>query len=59
LTDRWWAAIDYQSGKSSFGALGIGAAHSLTPEISVLVGFVDLRAPGSDDMLTVQVDINF
>jgi hypothetical protein len=59
LSDRWWAAVDYQSGRSSFGALGVGAAYSFAPNVSVLLGFVDLRAAGSDDMITTQVDVNF
>jgi hypothetical protein len=58
-SDRWWMAADFQSGKSGFGALGVGAAYAFTPDISLLIGFVDLRAPGGDDMVTTQLDINF
>jgi hypothetical protein len=59
LNDRWWVAADYQSGKSAFGALSVGAAYTVAPNASVILGFVDLRAPGSDDMITTQVDVNF
>lgn len=59
LNDRWWVAVDYQGGESSFGALSAGAAYTLAPGASVIVGFVDLRAPGSDDMVTTQVDLEF
>jgi hypothetical protein len=59
LNDRWWAAVDYQSGESSFGALSAGTAYAFAPDASLLIGFVDMKAPGSDDLVTVQLDLNF
>ncbi len=56
---KWWGAVDYQSGKNAFGALGMGVAYSFAPNVSVLVGQVWYSAPGVRDTLTTQVDINF
>ncbi|MEN6566385.1 MAG: hypothetical protein ABFC57_08790 [Veillonellales bacterium] len=31
LNDKWWAAVDYQSGKSSLGALSFGVSYNFAP----------------------------
>ena len=56
LSDKWWAAIDYQSGDSAFGAFSFGVAYTLRPGLSVLVGWDWYNADDSEDTLTVQLD---
>jgi hypothetical protein len=59
ISDKLWLAVDYQSGKNSYGALSFGAAYSVAPNASFIVGY-DIY---SDDKaykptLTVQIDMN-
>jgi hypothetical protein len=58
ISDKLWAAVDYQSGKSGLGALSFGFAWSFTPNISLLVGYDVFNAKGSADTFTTQLDIN-
>jgi hypothetical protein len=59
IADRWWAAVDYQGGESSFGATSFGVSYSFTPDVGVILGFVDFHDSALDDSITTQVDINF
>lgn len=56
LGERWWAAVDYQSGDSAFGALSAGVAYTIRPGLSLLVGWDWYNADGAEDTLTVQLD---
>lgn len=59
LSDRWWGAIDYQSGKSGFGALSAGISYRFTPKTSLILGYDWYNASELSDTLTVQLDIDF
>ncbi|MHB0998655.1 MAG: hypothetical protein ACYC27_05360 [Armatimonadota bacterium] len=59
LTDKIWAAIDYQSGKSAFGALSAGVAYNFTKNTSVILGYDWYNDSNLSDTLTVQLDMNF
>jgi hypothetical protein len=59
LTEKWWAAIDYASGDSGFGALSPGVAYSFAQNTSVLFGYSFYNRSAFDDTITIQVDINF
>ena len=59
LSERWWAAIDYASGDSGFGAISPGIAYTFAPNTSVLFGYNFYNTGALDDTVTVQVDINF
>jgi len=59
LSEKWWGAVDFQGGDSAFGATGIGAAYALTPDIGVLIGFVDFHDSALDDTITTQLDVTF
>ena len=38
ISDKLWLAVDYQSGKSSYGALSFGAAWNFSSNVSVILG---------------------
>lgn len=59
LTDKIWAAVDYQSGKSAFGALSAGIAYSFTKSTSLIAGYDWYNDSSLDDTLTIQMDMNF
>jgi hypothetical protein len=59
LSDKLWVAVDYQSGKSGYGALSFGASYAITPDASFILGY-DLW---NDNIfykptVTFQVDMN-
>lgn len=59
LTDKIWAAVDYQSGKSAFGALSAGVAYNFTKNTSLIVGYDWYNDSSLNDTLTLQMDMNF
>ena len=59
LSDKWWVGVDYQGGKSSLGALSVGAAYNFSPNTSVLVGYQFYNNKDFKNTFTVQLDINF
>ena len=61
ISDKLWAAVDYQGGDSSMGALSFGASWSFASNTSVIFGYDiynNAKAAGADTY-TVQLDINF
>lgn len=59
ISDKLWAAVDYQGGKNALGALNFGVAWSFTPNISVIVGYDIFNAKNTANTFTTQLDINF
>lgn len=59
LNDKWWVGVDYQGGKSSLGALSVGAAYNFTPNVSLLVGYSFYNNQDYKNTITTQIDINF
>ncbi|MHB1458065.1 MAG: hypothetical protein ACYC0V_14240, partial [Armatimonadota bacterium] len=59
LNDKVWAAVDYQSGKSAFGALSAGVAYNFTKTTSLIVGYDWYNDSNLADTFTAQLDINF
>ncbi|GAB7026713.1 hypothetical protein [Geotalea toluenoxydans] len=59
ISDKLWAAVDYQGGKSSLGALNFGVAWCFTPKISLILGYDIYNAKNTADTFTTQLDINF
>jgi hypothetical protein len=57
ISDNLWLAIDYQSGKSGFGAFSYGFAWSFSKNVSVIFARDEFNAdiPGA---FTMQLDIN-
>jgi len=61
ISDKLWAAVDYQGGDSAMGALSFGASWAFSPNTSVLLGY-DLYNNGKiagKDTYTLQLDLNF
>jgi hypothetical protein len=60
ISDRLWAAVDYQSGDNGVGALSFGVAWYFTPKVSLLVGYdiYNDNAIAGSDTFTIQWDIN-
>lgn len=61
ISDKLWAAVDYQGGNSSLGALSFGASWAFAPNTSVIFGYDsynNAKVAGADTV-TVQLDINF
>jgi hypothetical protein len=61
ISDKLWAAVDYQGGDSSLGALSFGLSWAVSPNTSLILGYdiynnQDLA--GIANTATVQVDIN-
>jgi hypothetical protein len=59
LSKRWWGAVDYASGDSTFGAVSPGVAYTFSPNTSVILGYDFYNNSDFTDTITVQVDINF
>src|SRR3989339_128741 len=62
VSDKVWAAIDYASGKSSYGTLSFGASYAFAPNTSVIFGYViynNQNLAGINNQFTTQLDINF
>lgn len=59
INPKLWAAVDYASGDSGFGALSPGVAWSFAENTSVLFGYDFYNNNAFDDTITIQVDVNF
>ncbi|MCM2264086.1 MAG: hypothetical protein NDI73_02730 [Desulfuromonadales bacterium] len=61
ISDKLWAAVDYQGGDNSFGALSFGVAWAFSPNVSVIVGYdiYNEDQTGGENTYTTQLDINF
>ena len=59
ISNRLWLAIDYQEGKSLYGALSFGAAWKVYPEFSILFGYMIFNEPFYQPTFTVQFDVDF
>ena len=61
VSDKLWAAVDYQGGDSSLGAFSFGASWAFAPNTSVIFGYNiynNAKVAGADTF-TIQLDINF
>jgi len=67
LSDKFWAAVDYQGGSNSWSAVSFGVSYALSDNASFIVGYdifleKDLNNDGVDDnydTMTFQLDVNF
>lgn len=62
ISDKLWAAVDYQGGNNGVGALSLGASWLFAENVSVIFGYVmpnDKDAFGKENMFTTQLDVNF
>lgn len=61
ISDKLWAAVDYQGGDNSLGALNFGVSYAFSENVSVIFGYdiYNDNATGGENTFTTQVDINF
>jgi hypothetical protein len=61
VSDKLWAAVDYQGGDNALGALSFGVSYAFAPNVSVIFGYdvYNENATGGEDTFTTQLDINF
>jgi hypothetical protein len=61
ISDKLWLAVDYQSGKSSLGALSFGASWAFAKNVSVIFGYdiYNNVLTGGKNTFTTQLDIIF
>ncbi len=61
FTPKWWGSVDYASGDNAYGALSVGAAYKVAPNVGVLFGYVMFNNSSitTNDTFTTQVDIDF
>ncbi len=59
VSDKLWLCVDFQSGKSSYGALNLGAAWKFAPNVGMLLGY-DIYNDNREfkPTVTYQIDIN-
>jgi hypothetical protein len=57
ISDNLWLAVDYQDGKSAWGAMSVGAGWAFTENITLIVGY-DFFNNDAPSTLTTQLDIN-
>lgn len=61
ISDKLWAAVDYQGGDNALGALSFGVSYAFAPNVSVIFGYdiYNENLTGGEDTFTTQLDINF
>lgn len=61
ISDKLWAAVDYQGSDSAMGALSFGVSWAFAKNTSVIFGYdiYNEKLTGGENTFTVQVDINF
>jgi hypothetical protein len=61
ISDKLWAAVDYQGGKNAFGATSVGVSWAFAKNVSVIFGydFYNNKARAGQNTATIQLDINF
>jgi hypothetical protein len=60
ISDKLWAAVDYQGGDNSVGGLSFGIAWAFTPKVSLLFGYDiwNQHSLAGANTFTTQLDIN-
>lgn len=59
VSDKLWAAIDYQGGDNGYGALSFGVAWKFAPNVGVIVGYDIYNESSTKPTATLQLDIDF
>ncbi len=59
VSDKLWAAIDYQGGDNDYGALSFGVAWKFAPNVGVIVGYDIYNESSYKPTATLQLDIDF
>lgn len=59
ISDKLWAAIDYQGGDNSYGALSFGIAWKFADNVGVIFGYDVYNENTYKPTATIQLDIDF
>lgn len=61
ISDKLWAAVDYQGSDSALGAFNFGISWAFAENVSVIFGYdiYNEKRTGGENTFTVQLDINF
>ncbi len=59
LSDKLWAAVDYQGGDNGYGALSFGVAWKFAPNVGVIFGYDIYNESAYKPTATIQLDIDF
>ena len=62
ISDKLWAAIDFQGGNNSFGVLSFGVSWKFAPNVGVLLGYNvynNTALANLENTFTMQIDIDF
>ena len=59
LNDDWWLGADYVSGDSWLGSANVGVGYAVSDNVGLILGYNHYNAAGTDDTLTMQVDVSF
>jgi hypothetical protein len=59
ISDKWWAGVDYQGSKSSYGSWNFGVSYNFAENTAVIFGYDIYNNRDLVDTYTVQLDINF
>ncbi|HEX3020073.1 MAG TPA: hypothetical protein VHP36_07210 [Chitinispirillaceae bacterium] len=59
ISDKLWLGIDFQSGKSSYGALNFGAGWNFAPNVGMILGYdIFNDHKNFKPTVTYQIDVN-
>ena len=60
ISDKLWAAVDYQGTDSAMGALSFGVSYAFAKNASIIFGYdiYNEKKTGGENTFTVQVDFN-
>lgn len=59
ISDKLWAAVDYQGGDNGYGALSFGAAWKFAENVGVIFGYDLYNESFYKPTATIQLDIDF
>lgn len=59
ISDKLWAAVDYQGAKNGYGALSFGVAWKFAPNVGVIFGYDIYNENTYKPTATIQLDIDF
>lgn len=59
ISDKLWAAVDYQGGDNGYGALSFGVAWKFAENVGVIFGYDIYNESSYKPTATIQLDIDF
>lgn len=59
ISDKLWAAIDYQSGDNSYGAFSFAFSWKFAPNVSIIFGYDIYNESTYKPTATIQLDVDF